>query len=87
MVEEGSKFYEIAIESSRRSQEEDMLHSAILNYARELLRHDHTTETREKVVRLLGDVPEKLTDSANVVMKEEVEKMLNEDENENSNQQ
>ena len=79
-VEEGTKCYEIAVESSRRLPDKDMLHSAILNYTRELLLHSNTTDTREKVVSLLGEVPEKPNDSANAVMREEVEKMLREGE-------
>ena len=85
MPEEGSKFYETAIASSRRNQEEDMLHSAILNYTRELLLHSNTTENREKVVRLLKEVPEKPNDTANAVMREEVEKLLKDNDNVNDN--
>lgn len=78
LEEEGTKFYEVAVESSRRLPEKDMLHSAILNYTREILLHANTAENREKVVNLLKEVPEKPSDSANAVMREEVEKLLKE---------
>lgn len=77
-AEEGSKYYELAIESSRRSREDDMLESAILNYTRELLLYSNSAENREKVVNLLAEVPEKPKDSANGVMRGEVEKLLKE---------
>jgi len=77
-AEEGAKYYEIAIESSRRSREDDMLESAILNYTRELLLYSNSAENREKVVNLLAEVPEKPKDSANGVMRGEVEKLLKE---------
>ncbi len=78
LAEEGSKFYEAAIESSRLLTDKEMLHSAILNYTRELLLDSNTAEVREKVVNLLGDVPEKPSDAAANVMREEVEKLLKE---------
>lgn len=77
-AEEGAKYYEIAIELSRRSHEDDMLESAILNYTRELLLYSNTAENREKVENLLAGVPEKPKDSANGVMRGEVEKLLKE---------
>ena len=80
LAEDGTKFYEAAIESSRRSHEEDMLESAILNFTRELLLHSNISENREKVVNLLEEVPAKPKDSANAVMREEVEKLLKEGE-------
>ena len=76
MAEQGAQYYEIAIESSRRSHEDELFESAILNYSRELLLHSNTVENREKVVNLLSEVPERPKDSAFGVMKEEVEKLL-----------
>lgn len=76
MAEEGTKFYEIAIESSRPLEDKDMLHSAILNYARELLLDSKNAETREKVTNLLAEVPEKPEDVANKRMRDEVEELL-----------
>ena len=78
MAEQGAQFYEIAIESSRRSHEDELFESAILNYSRELLLHSNTAEKREKVVNLLAEVSERPTDSAFGVMREEVENLLKE---------
>lgn len=84
MAEEGTGFYDFAIEWSRRHQDKDMLHSAILNFCRELLLHSNKAEVREKVTSLLAEVPEKPSDAANSVMREDVEKMLKESEPQDS---
>ena len=78
MSEEGTQYYDIAIESSRKFHEDELFESAILNFSRELLLHSNTAENRETVVNMLAEVPERPRDSAFGVMREEVEKLLKE---------
>lgn len=72
----GSEFYESAIESSRRLSDKEMLHSAQLNYSRELLLHSNTEANREKVTNILQEVLPYPKGTANYELKAEVEELL-----------
>lgn len=77
-VEEGSEFYEAAIQACERMRRLDMLYSAKLNYARELLRYKNDEESREKVVKLISDVPEAEKGTERYEQLKDVKKMLKE---------
>lgn len=56
-IEEGREYYETAIKACEKIRRFDMLYSAKLNYSREILHYKNDEESREKVVRLIADVP------------------------------
>lgn len=77
-AELGSDLYEKAIDISKKLPEHTMLHSAQLNYAREILRLSNTKDSREKVTKILLEVPDYPKGTSNYMLKTEVEEKLKE---------
>lgn len=77
-VDEGSEFYEAAIQACERMRRLDMLYSAKLNYAREILLNENNEVNREKVYHLIADVPDSEKGTERHELIKDVKKMLEE---------
>lgn len=75
-VTTGADFYEKAIKASEYVSDKEMLHSAKLNYSRELLRSSSSDSDKEKVIRILQGIPDYPKGTPIFVLKNEVIKML-----------
>ena len=77
-VEKGSEFYEAAIQACERMRRFDMLYSARLNYAREILLYENNEVNREKVQRLISDIPDSEKGTERHELIKDVKKMFEE---------
>lgn len=75
-VKEGSEFYEAAIRACERMRRFDMLYSAKLNYAREILISENSETNREQAQRLISDIPDSENGTERHELIKDVKKML-----------
>ena len=75
-VKQGSEFYEAAIQACEKLRRDDMLYSAKLNYAREILLYKNDEFNREKVQHLIADIPDSEIGTERHELLKDVKRML-----------
>lgn len=76
--DEGSVWYEKAMELCDQVGDKYMLHSAQVNYCRELLRNNKNQNDKDKVGSILASIPKYDKEDSITIIRAEVEKMLSE---------
>lgn len=76
--ENGSEWYEKAIDMCNQVADKYMLHSAQVNYCRELLRNNMSQENKDKVGNILAGIPKYDKEDSIAVIRNEVENLLSE---------
>ena len=76
-VENGYSLYLTAIEESRKIPEHPELnHSALLNFCREILLYDNSSENKEHVRNIIDKIPETSDNKEIQNLKEQIESLL-----------